>query len=119
MFNSRSKGDSKWRSEVVRNIPSEPGIYLIECTANGKKYVGATVNLHKRIIDHLANLAMGGKHHASFGDDYLNYGKDSFRVEVLEYVSDRSLLADREAYWHWTMNDDLCNIDPAKKHWRW
>ena len=104
---------------MISDIPKTGGVYLIECTATGSKYIGATSNLYRRIRDHLAYMSISDHHHASFKGEYLEHGRETFRVEILEYINDRSKLAEREAHWHQKMSNDLCNIDPAKRHRLW
>ena len=119
LFGERQEQDKGWRLAIIRDIPKSGGVYLIECTATGSKYVGAAVNLKRRICDHLNNMSISDHHHSSFKGEYLDHGKETFRVEILEHINDRSKLAEREAYWHQKMSDDLCNVDPAKKHRSW
>lgn len=92
---------------------------MIECAATGSKYVGATVNLKKRIYDHLSTMSISDHHHGSFKGEYLEHGREAFRVEILEYVNDRSKLVEREAHWQQQMSGELCNVEPAKKHRLW
>jgi GIY-YIG catalytic domain. len=44
------------------NVPYKPGVYLI-VFENGKRYVGSTNNIHKRLVNHLGSLL--GKNHNS------------------------------------------------------
>lgn len=66
-----------------RGYKKRSGIYLIICSGNSKVYVGSSVNLYKRLLEH-ARLLRGGKHHCLYLQrSYDKYGSESFRGEVL------------------------------------
>lgn len=58
------------------------GIYKITNLINGKIYVGQSVNIEKRVKDHLSDRRYG--HSAEFDNDIERYGKDAFTYEILE-----------------------------------
>lgn len=74
-------------------------IYGIYCTANEKIYVGQTVNLRKRIRQHKRKLADGRHENIHMQRAYYKYGSRSFVCYLLERITDRSILTDRELYW--------------------
>lgn len=105
---------------AVKDIPSLPGVYMIECLANGKKYIGASVNLRRRTHNHLSMSTMGDD--SPMVKDFKTYGIESFKVTALEIVEDRSMLSERERYWFnlITADSESYNTEPPKlnRYWR-
>lgn len=82
------------------------GIYKIICIANGKIYVGSSVNLQKRWISHRSQLR-SNKHHCSHLQRTWNkYGEQLFIFEVIELTTP-DILIDREQYWLDNLNPEL------------
>ncbi len=75
------------------------GIYLITCTANSDRYVGSAVNLRQRRREHWCNLRLKQHHNTHMQNVWNKYGPETFAFEVLEEVSDPTLLIQREQYW--------------------
>lgn len=77
------------------------GIYCIESTINGKKYIGKSINIYSRIKQHITNLNTRSKNeNTHFKNAWHKYGRDSFIYYVLEYCDkDEKLLKERELYW--------------------
>lgn len=75
------------------------GIYMIENKINGMKYVGANYceNLIVgRIKTHLTNLEKG-KHNCTYMQlEYNKYGRDNFRVKVIEEIDSDDFLIEEE-----------------------
>lgn len=74
------------------------GIYVIECRANGKKYVGSSINMNKRWRNHVWHLTRGTHHNRHLQSAWSKYGRDQFTHSVLEIVEDPSVLLERERY---------------------
>lgn len=76
----------------------EAFIYVIECTATDKLYVGSSWDFHKRWKDHKRSLNTGkhGNRHLQSAWDL--YGKDSFNFIVLESCTEVDRV-EREQYW--------------------
>lgn len=72
---------------------ARPGIYLVTNTANGKRYVGSSVNCRKRVEYHL-----NGWGSIPLRASVQHYGRDIFTVEVLEHC-ERGELPIAEAKW--------------------
>jgi len=64
---------------------SQCGIYVIRCEPTGERYVGASVNIVKRITEHFYRLEKGIHRNPRVLNAYQDYGKDSFSSEVLLY----------------------------------
>lgn len=60
------------------------GIYKITNTANGRYYIGSSVNIHKRWIAHRFKLKKGTHHCKELQSDYNLHGGKSFIFEVIE-----------------------------------
>lgn len=75
------------------------GIYAIVCTKTWRSYVGQSVNIERRTKDHFQRLRISAHTNPSLNSDFEKYGEDSFYIEVLEIVTDKSLLINREKYW--------------------
>lgn len=80
------------------SIPKTSGIYQITCTANGKIYIGSTDNLRRRCLKHFSILKRNEHINRHLQNAYNKYGKEAFRIDILELVMPWSLL-DREQYW--------------------
>jgi group I intron endonuclease len=74
------------------------GIYAIINTINGKRYVGQSVNIHKRMQDHFRQLGRG-KHICKYFQYAFNKaGADVFGFAVLEECG-KEALTEREQFW--------------------
>lgn len=88
------------------------GVYQILNKANGKRYIGSTVNFQKRKTDHFQRLKRGMHHNDYLQNAWNLYGAKSFAFEVLEYVSNLDQLIEREQHYI----DCLCpeyNLSPT------
>lgn len=68
------------------------GIYLITNKLNGMQYVGKSINLKKRLSDHLTYK------NQLIDSQIAKYGADNFSFDIIEYTSEE-LLNEREIYW--------------------
>jgi group I intron endonuclease len=59
------------------------GVYAILNTVNGKRYVGSSLNLRKRKLQHFRDLDRGTGHHQKLQRAYSKYGSQAFKFEVL------------------------------------
>ena len=93
------------------------GIYQIRNLANGKLYIGQSIDLYSRMRAHLNNLR--GKRHRNshLQRSYDKYGEKFFEFKIIEECSSK-LLDDREIYWveyYSTNNGKYCyNFLPNK-----
>jgi len=60
------------------------GVYLIENSNNGKRYIGSSVNMPGRFLDHKKLLRRGRHHSPHLQASWNKYGEGAFRFEVLE-----------------------------------
>lgn len=60
------------------------GVYKITCLKNNKIYIGSSKNISKRFSSH-KNQLKNKKHHNYFlQKDWIKYGKENFKFEILE-----------------------------------
>lgn len=74
------------------------GIYVIRNLVNGKEYVGKAVLLRKRKQEHWRLLRKGCHPNPLLQNAWKKYGESAFRFELIETVTDLSILAEREHY---------------------
>lgn len=59
------------------------GIYCFINKHNGKRYIGQSADIERRILDHKRYLARGKDNCTLLQNAYNKYGKDSFDLEIL------------------------------------
>lgn len=74
-------------------------IYLITCKINQKKYIGSTISLNKRWLDHKGYLRRGRHQNPHLQRAWNQYGENEFEFSILEEVEDQTLLLERELFW--------------------
>lgn len=79
------------------------GIYKITNTANGKIYVGQTIDLARRKQQHFAELRSGRHENKGLQADFTAAKGRGFRFDIIEYCS-LNELNEREDYWIKTLN---------------
>lgn len=81
---------------------NKSGIYCIQNIVNNKVYIGKSINIYRRIKNHIGSLNMNFRKHEN---EYLinswnKYGRKNFKYFVLEYLEiNEKLLEERELYW--------------------
>lgn len=77
------------------------GIYKITNKVNGKVYIGQSVDISKRWKDHVSNSynENSKSYMLPFHCAIRKYGKDSFDFEILEEITDKKQLDDREIFY--------------------
>lgn len=71
------------------------GIYEIKCEVNKKSYIGQTVELRRRLIDHCRYLHNGKHPNKHLQSAFNLYGANAFEYSVIE-LCERERLFDRE-----------------------
>jgi len=74
------------------------GIYKIENIANGKVYIGQSINLYTRLLGHKSTLKTNKHFNRYLQRSWNKYGEDNFTFNILEKC-DTDDLNDREQYW--------------------
>jgi len=79
------------------------GIYFIKNKINGKIYIGKSIRIKQRLIQHkhlLCKKEMSKRHcNRYLYSSVQKYGWDNFETGILEEIQDDSLLVERELYW--------------------
>lgn len=90
-----------------------PGIYFLINLANGKLYVGQTINLHTRLAGHINSLKRGTHCNRFLQFAFNKHGEDSFLPYIAETCAS-DLLTDREQYWIDFFGDNrIYNLAPS------
>jgi len=84
-------------------LPAAPkaasGIYRIFNEVTGKSYVGSAINLNERFYNHVWHLERGSHRGPKLVAAWQKHGRKAFSIAVLEIVSDKDRLIEREQYW--------------------
>ena len=80
-------------------LPEASGVYCIINTLNGKRYIGFSTNIRRRVREHFSRLSSRNPKyyypgHKDFINDW-NISNNYFSVEILELTEDKS----QEEYW--------------------
>lgn len=78
---------------------SKGGVYLILNHVKGKGYIGSSVSLNKRWVNHKYHLKKGDHRNILLQRAWNKYGPNAFSFHVLEEVPNRENLATREQGW--------------------
>jgi group I intron endonuclease len=74
------------------------GIYKILNKANGKYYVGSSIDLNKRWSSHKKSLIRNKHPNIHLQRAWNKYGMDNFEFGILEYVNENDLLKHEQKY---------------------
>lgn len=75
------------------------GVYKIENRANGKKYIGSSLNVSNRERQHFSLLESNRHSNRYLQSEWNKYGMNRFECSILEYVQMESDLRMREQFW--------------------
>lgn len=74
------------------------GVYRIENLVNHKNYIGQSVDIYERWVEHLWELRNNRHKNKHLTRSWNKYGEDNFRFIIVEKC-DKDKLNDREIYW--------------------
>lgn len=63
------------------------GVYLIQCTVNGKNYIGSAKCIRKRWNTHIRDLERKKHHSIKLQEDWIKYGEENFDFKILKECS--------------------------------
>lgn len=75
------------------------GIYRITNKENGKVYIGSSVDIHLRWLQHKSQLKKNKHHSRHLQNAWNKYGEDNFRFDIVELIDDIDLLLSAEQKW--------------------
>lgn len=81
-----SREEEKRLKREYREAPREAGIFRITNTANGKVYLGSSLNLRGPLNKHGFTLRMGSHINKALQADYARFGERAFVFEIVETV---------------------------------
>lgn len=84
---SLNKNGSVNVSLMAKKLEKKPGVYIYQNLLDKNKiYIGSSVNVRKRLIEHKSSFNKGLKTCPKFYNCVNKYGWNNFRVGVLEYL---------------------------------
>ena len=86
-------------------------VYKIECIVDGRFYIGASINAHKRHLEHFNDLRKRKHHNIFLQRAFDKYGEDSFTYKVLEEFQEEELMWKREEELKHDQEEHLLNPD--------
>lgn len=63
------------------------GVYLIQCTVNGKNYIGSAKCIRRRWNTHIRDLERNKHHSMKLQEDWIKYGEENFDFKILKECS--------------------------------
>jgi group I intron endonuclease len=75
------------------------GIYRIRNIRNGKLYIGSAVFIEQRWRNHKHALRLNKHHSLHLQASWNVYGENLFVFEIIEFVTDKTKLIEREQFW--------------------
>lgn len=85
---------------------------MIKCSVNGKRYIGSSVDIGKRVNQHFGKTCVSKyANKNAFYKDIELYGRDSFEVSVLEFCSCTEKF-DKERWWYMMLQPEYNTVIP-------
>jgi len=80
-------------------VAEQCGIYKITCKNNSKFYIGSSININRRLRDHIRLLKRNKHKNKRLQDSWDKYGEENFKYEIVETINDVKQLHIREKWW--------------------
>jgi len=85
------------------------GIYKVVNLINNKLYVGSSIDLYRRMKEHIGSLKNNKHFNYHLQNSWNKHGQEFFVFKIIEYINDKKLLTKREQHWMEIYN--VCNQD--------
>jgi len=85
-------------SNLGINYPKVSGVYKIKCLLDNKVYIGSSININKRIKNHIWKINNNTHRNVHLTNAIKKYGWDSFFFIVIE-TCEQYELKEREQFW--------------------
>jgi group I intron endonuclease len=82
-------------------------IYKITCLNNNKFYIGSTIDINKRLMNHVSFLKHNKHPNKYLQNCWNKYGEKNFKFEIIETINDTNQLLLKEKCW--LDNTNCCN----------
>lgn len=83
------------------------GVYMITCLPNGKRYIGSSYDIYKRLQEHLGHLARNDHGNRYLQEAWNFYGEEAFDIVILEEclpdvrnTRERALILEHSPEWN-------------------
>lgn len=86
------------RLDILKAVKGKSGIYLWSNNLNGKKYVGSSVNLHRRVLEYFNTTRLLGSSSMPINLALLKYKHCNFTFEVLEFCDIDKVMSREKDY---------------------
>lgn len=96
------------------SLRARPGVYMIRCLLDKRTYVGSSVNVRKRVQNHMSALSLGKHHSPHLQRAFSKYGAGYFEVFAVGYY-DKSELKDQEQFW---LDNASCTFNGSRLAYR-
>lgn len=84
--------------EINYLLKNRCGIYIITNVSNGKRYIGSSINIYNRLLDHKCLLKRGDAWNAHFQAAWNKYGESSFEYGILEFCKEEERFEREQFY---------------------
>ena len=74
------------------------GIYSIQNVLNGRKYIGMSMDIHRRWEEHITELNRGKHNNQYLQYSWNKYGEEYFRFSIIDFCDEDSL-SEKEKYY--------------------
>lgn len=82
----------------LKKLLYKSGIYSIINIENNKQYIGSSINIGKRIKEHIRRLNKNIHHSIKLQRSWNKYEEKSFKIKVLEFCSKDNLIKNENYY---------------------
>lgn len=96
---SEERFNQKHLEEAEKNRRVK-GIYQIRCK-NGQRYIGQSIDIGKRWLQHIELLSKGFHHNKKLQQDWSHLGARKFKFEVVDIIDIEDLDAAEQQYIHY------------------